>query len=108
MSDTRGLLERGVEGFEPMPDAFERVVARRDRKRRNQRISAGIVGAAAFLAVAFWVARLVQSAPMPADQRPEPSPTQVVTPRNGDWVAVSVSSLDPDARPMSRGRPADL
>ena len=37
-----------------MPDAFERVLARRDRKRRNQRIAAGIVGIAVFVA-AVWI-----------------------------------------------------
>ena len=36
-----------------MPDAFERVLARRDRKRRNQRIAAGVVGIAVFVA-AVW------------------------------------------------------
>jgi hypothetical protein len=54
LSDTRELLRRGVEGFEPMPDAFERVLARRDRKRRNQRITAGVVGIAVFVA-AIWI-----------------------------------------------------
>jgi hypothetical protein len=54
LSDTRELLRRGVEGFEPMPDAFERVLARRDRKRRNQRIAAGVVGIAVFVA-AVWI-----------------------------------------------------
>jgi Tol biopolymer transport system component len=54
LSDTRELLRRGVEGFEPMPDAFERVLRRRDRKRRNQRITAGVVGIAVFVA-AVWV-----------------------------------------------------
>jgi hypothetical protein len=37
-----------------MPDAFERVLDRRDRKRRNQRIVAGVVGIAAFVA-AVWI-----------------------------------------------------
>jgi hypothetical protein len=36
-----------------MSDAFERVLARRDRKRRNQRITAGVVGIAVFVA-AVW------------------------------------------------------
>lgn len=103
MSDIRELLRPGVEGFEPKPDAFERVLARRDRKRRHQRIAAGFVGAAVFVLVALWFVRLVSSAPTPAVPRPEPAP-----PRNGEWVVVSVSSLDPDARPMSRGRPANL
>jgi hypothetical protein len=54
LNDTRELLRRGVEGFEPMPNAFERVLARRDRKRRNQRITAGVVGIAVFVA-AVWI-----------------------------------------------------
>ena len=103
MSDTRELLRPGVEGFEPKPDAFERVLARRDRKRRRQRIAAGFVGAAVFALVALWFVRLLSSVPTPAVPRPEPAP-----PRNGAWVVISVSSLDPGARPMSRGKPANL
>ncbi|MEO8424356.1 MAG: hypothetical protein ABI595_10685 [Actinomycetota bacterium] len=103
MSDTRELLRAGVEGFEPMPDAFERVLARRDRKRRNERIAAGFVGAAVFALVALWLVRLLSAAPTPAVPRPEPAP-----PRNGKWVVISVSSLDPGALPMSRGKPANL
>jgi Tol biopolymer transport system component len=103
VSDTRELLRAGVEGFEPMPDAFERVLARRDRKQRNARIAAGFVGAAVFALVAFWFLRLVSSAPTPAVPRPEPAP-----PQNGKWVVISVSSLDPSARPTSRGKPANL
>jgi Tol biopolymer transport system component len=48
-----------LERFEPLFDApepsFEGFVRRRDRKRRNQRISAGVVGIAVFVA-AVWVA----------------------------------------------------
>lgn len=50
MSDTRELLRRGLEGFEPMPDAFERVLVRRDRKRRNRRVAAGALALAIGLA----------------------------------------------------------
>ena len=103
MSDTRELLRPGVDGFEPTPDAFERVLARRDRKRRHQRIAAGFVGAAVFALVALWFLRSLSSAPTPAVPRPEPEP-----PRNGEWVVISVSSLDPGAPPMSRGKPANL
>ena len=101
MSDTRELLRPGVDGFEPTPDAFERVLARRDRKRRHQRIAAGFVGAAVFALVALWFLRSLSSAPTPAVPQPEP-------PRNGEWVVISVSSLDPGAPPMSRGKPANL
>jgi Tol biopolymer transport system component len=40
--------------FDPPPDAFERLRRRRDRKRRNQRIAAGVVGIAVFVA-AIWI-----------------------------------------------------
>ena len=46
MDDLKSVLERGLRGFEPSDDAFERTLRRRDRKRRNQRITAGVVGIA--------------------------------------------------------------
>jgi hypothetical protein len=54
MSDVRTILERGVGGVTPPPDGFERMLRRRDRKRRNQRIAAGVVGIAVFVA-AVWI-----------------------------------------------------
>jgi hypothetical protein len=54
MSDLRTILERGVGGATPPPDGFERMLRRRDRKRRNQRITAGVVGIAVFVA-AVWI-----------------------------------------------------
>jgi hypothetical protein len=54
MSDLRTILERGVGGATPPPDGFERMLRRRDRKRRNQRIAAGVVGIAVFV-TAIWV-----------------------------------------------------
>jgi hypothetical protein len=54
MSDLRTILERGVGGATPPPDGFERMLRRRDRKRRNQRIAAGVVGIAFFVA-AIWI-----------------------------------------------------
>jgi hypothetical protein len=56
MSDLRTILERGIGGATPPPDGFERMLHRRDRKRRNQRIAAGIVGVAVFVA-AVWIVR---------------------------------------------------
>jgi hypothetical protein len=67
MSDSRSLLERESRRFIQPDGAFERLVRRRDRKRRNQRITAGIVGIAVFVA-AVWVlgARLRQETTTPA------------------------------------------
>jgi Tol biopolymer transport system component len=53
MGDLKPVLERGLRGFEPSDDAFERTLRRHDRKRRNQRIAAGVVGIAVFVA-AVW------------------------------------------------------
>jgi len=52
--DTRTVLEREAQQFELRPDAFERLLRRRNRKRRNQRIAAGLVGIAVFVA-AIWI-----------------------------------------------------
>ena len=60
MSDVRTLLERGYADASPPPDGFERILRRRDRKRRNQRITAGVVGIAVFVA-AIWVVTSVGS-----------------------------------------------
>jgi hypothetical protein len=43
MSDTRDLLRRGIGDYEPTEGGLERVLRRRDQKRRNQRLSAMIV-----------------------------------------------------------------
>ncbi|HJS26174.1 MAG TPA: transglutaminaseTgpA domain-containing protein [Actinomycetota bacterium] len=50
MSDPRSLLERESRRFTQPDGAFERLVERRDRRRRNQRIAAGVVGIAVFVA----------------------------------------------------------
>ena len=60
MNDERELLEQAVRRFEPEPGLTERIYHRRDRKRRNQRITAGVVGIAVFVA-AIWVVTSVGS-----------------------------------------------
>src|SRR5262245_39647466 len=60
MTDEQDLLERAVRRFEPEPGLTDRVHHRRDRKRRNQRLGAGIVGIAVFV-VAVWVVTSVSS-----------------------------------------------
>ena len=54
MNETREFLERVGERFAFPDEAFERLERRRDRKRRNQRITAGVVGIAVFVA-AIWI-----------------------------------------------------
>jgi hypothetical protein len=54
------LLERESTTVDLEPGDFERLVRRRDRKRRNQRIAAGVVGIAVFVA-AVWIVTSVSS-----------------------------------------------
>jgi len=55
MSDIRALLERKQRELHAPPGSFERLLRRRDRKRRNQRILAGSVGIAVFVAAIWFV-----------------------------------------------------
>lgn len=81
MNETKELLRRGVGGFEPTPDAFERVLARRDRKRRNQRVAAGVLGIGVSALAAIGFARLLGSEGTPAsDPR---------SPFLGVWISTS-------------------
>ena len=104
MSDLRTILERGVGGATPPPDGFERMLHRHDRKRRNQRIAAGVVGIAVFVAV-VWIVRdvaLFDRSETPAD-RPTPSvtptPSGTVLRRDGEVISSEAGRLvavDPD------------
>ena len=82
MNETKELLRRGVGEFEPMPDAFDRVLARRDRRHRNQRVAAGVVGIAVIALVAIGFVRLFGSERTPA--------TDPQSPFLGVWVPDSV------------------
>src|SRR5262245_10831859 len=77
MNETRDLLERVGERFAFPEDAFDRLEDRRDTRRRNRRLAAGIAGMAIFAAFVFALARASStgSAPAPADPDPVPSPS---------------------------------
>jgi hypothetical protein len=60
MIDERDVLEQAQRRFKPEPGLTERIYRRRDRKHRNQRITAGVVGIAVFVA-ALWIVRDVTS-----------------------------------------------
>ena len=53
--DRTDLLERFAPLFDPSEPSFERFLRRRDRKRRNQRVTAGVVGMGVFVAVVWFV-----------------------------------------------------
>jgi hypothetical protein len=54
VNEYRSILERAESNFAPLDLELERILHHRDRKRRNQRIAAGVVGIAVFVA-AVWV-----------------------------------------------------
>jgi hypothetical protein len=60
MIDERERYERAFRQFQMTEPAWEILVDRRDRKRRNQRITAGVVGIAVFVA-AVWIVTSVGS-----------------------------------------------
>ena len=65
-------VERAAERFRLPKGSFERLELRRDRKRRNQRIRAGVFGIAIAIALGWLGVNAIRSAPVPAVP-PEPA-----------------------------------
>jgi Tol biopolymer transport system component len=95
MSETKDLLRRGGEGFAPREGIMDSLIRRRDRKRRNQRIAAGVVGIAVFVAAVWFVTtggsfnRTQQPAVQPTPT-PEPSLT---TPETGYLIDLNTGEM---------------
>src|SRR5207344_1560473 len=71
MSDYKGMLDRAGREF-PEPELpVDAIFRRRDRKRRNERIVAGLGGLAIALALVLVGMNIIRSRPSPAE--PEPS-----------------------------------
>jgi Tol biopolymer transport system component len=75
MSDPRSLLERESRRFIQQDGAFERLVRRRDRKRRNQRIAAGALALVLTLAGVAAAVSAVRSGSLPTDRPTDPEPS---------------------------------
>ena len=86
MTDTKQLLERAGRSFDPPTDVMGALTARRDRKRRNERLQAGVLGLAIAIAVGWLGVSALRSGPVPAD----PVPVIPSTPES--WSRVQ---LDP-------------
>ena len=72
MTEYRSLLERASTSAPPPDLPLERVMQRRDHKRRNQRIRAGVLGIAIAILAGWWgVHAITSSTPKPADDRSE-------------------------------------
>jgi len=70
--DDRDLFERAIRRFPPPESSFERLIVRRARKRRNQRLAAGAVGLTiiALAAVLVFTNIIRADEPVPIEQPP--------------------------------------
>jgi hypothetical protein len=101
VTEYRTVLERAGRRA-PTPNLpFERVLHRRDRKRRNQRIAAGMVGFAVFLAAIALVALSPTDRTVTPLGGGEPQPTgsaePTVAPEAGGIVGLPAPGATPDA-----------
>ena len=103
MTEYRSVLERAGSNA-PQPDLqVERVLRRRDRKHRNQRIRAGVLGLAIAIAVGWLGINAIRSTPsVPADDRSEelgifaPVAGRIVYgDRHGIWGVDPAAPTDP-------------
>jgi hypothetical protein len=108
MADLKTLVEREMDRAGSPSYAFEDLVARRDRRRRNQRIAAGVVGILIAIAVAAGGAALLRSDPQPADDdhtiSPFPIPPAM---HNGPLTLFSGFGLDGARELGTDGRRGD-
>ena len=77
MIEERERYERAFQQFQMTEPAWEILVDRRDRRRRNQRIAAGVVGIAVFVA-AVWIVTSVGSFNRTQQPAIRPTPTPPV------------------------------
>jgi hypothetical protein len=97
MNDTGRLIERVGERAPFPDDAFERMLGRRHRKRRNQRVAAAVVGIAVFVAlVALAVGAIQRSARVPIAP-PSVSPG-TVTFWGAEGISISVNGVPVDGQ----------
>jgi Tol biopolymer transport system component len=86
----------------PIPEpAYERMMRRRDRKRRNQRIAAGVVGITVFVA-AIWIVTSVGSVdrtqpavPGGAETGPTPTPLVGTAPETASLIDLNTGEMTP-------------
>jgi hypothetical protein len=109
MSDPRSLLERESQRFIQQDGAFERLRRRRDRKRRNQRITAGVVGIAVFV-VAVWI--VTSGGSSDRTQKPANEPSRVNSTDAAEDVVrgflAAFGAFDPEAAMAYVADDADL
>jgi hypothetical protein len=87
MSDSKERLQRARSQFPPPEGVMESLRRRRDRKRRNQRIRAGVLGLAIAIAVGWLGINAIRSTPpVPADDPTPPEGLGIFAPVAGRIV----------------------
>src|SRR4029453_5396137 len=102
MSDLKLVLERGLRGFEPSDDAFERPLRRRDRKRRTQRITAGRGGAGVVVAAGGGTVGSCPPTQQPAVQ-PTPTPPAGTAPETAYLIDLDTGEMTPLPKSIAGG-----
>jgi hypothetical protein len=102
MSSVAELLEREGATVDLEPGDFDRLLRRRDRKRRNRRLFAGAL--AIFLALVSFVAltRAFRPSERPADEPPKPPG---IFSEVGGWIAYGWRSAQPSTPMGERQEP---
>ena len=73
MSEYTALFERAAARYDGTPLSTDALLLRRDRKRRDRRIRAGVVGLVIAIAVGWWGLHAIRSTPLPAEPPEEHS-----------------------------------
>jgi hypothetical protein len=95
MIDERERYERAFQQFQMPEPAWDRLVGRRDRKRRNQRIAAGVVGIAVFVAaVLVTTGGSFNRTQQPAIQ-PTPTPPAGIAPETAYLIDLNTGEMTP-------------
>jgi hypothetical protein len=103
VNEYRSVLERAGSNFAPLDLELESVLRRRDRKRRNQRIAAGVVGIAVFVA-AVWIV----TSGLPFDRSETPAATGPVETRPVETGPVETGPVETAPAPALASAAPDV
>ena len=105
MDDYRSTLERELERLSPPRVPIDQLRRRRDRKHRDQRIRAGVLGLAIAIAVAWWGVDALRSSPVPAVSPEPPTADLGIFAPVAGWITYGDTTGIWAVDPAQRGDP---